>query len=226
MDMKRAVLDVPGLHHGVYSYHEAARLLNVASQRVSRWADGYSYQLKYGRGKSRPVLQTDRHKGVLTFDELWELFFVREYIAVGVTLQHVRATAESLAKQFGPHPFANADLIIHGRQLLIQCAEDMLQRPDVGQLVADFAATLEDQIVIRKKEVGRYMPRDFDNMIYLDKTIRGGEAVVTDHAIPTRTVYGLWTKEGDLASVADYFDIDLAAVSVAVRYEGQWRLSA
>lgn len=91
----------PGLIYGVYSYPEAARLLGVPSRRVARWADGYSFQLKYGRSRSGPVLQTPRNAGVLCFQELMELFFVREYLALGVKLPHIRATAEALAKATG-----------------------------------------------------------------------------------------------------------------------------
>jgi uncharacterized protein (DUF433 family) len=216
----------PGLFNGVYSYGEAARLLNVTSQRVSRWADGYVFQLKYGQGKSRPVLQSDRHKGVISFEELIELFFVREYLALRVQLPHIRATAESLAERLGPFPFSRAELYVRGRELLVKTADGIFNRPDVGQLVADFAASLIRQVDMRDKLVARYLPDGFDRRVYLDKEIHAGEASVTSHAIPTRIIYSLWQQEGDLGAVADYHDITVEDVSVAVRYEGQWRLAA
>lgn len=218
--------DEPGLFLGVYSYPEAARLLNVTPRRVKRWADGYGFQLKYGFSHSRPVLQTRRHEGVLTFEELWELFFVREYVAFGVALPQVRMAAEALAEEFGPFPFSNAKLLVNGRDLLVEGAGRVLMRPDIGQLVADFALDMAKQVDIREDQVGRYHPEEFGRVIYLDREIRGGEAVVSEFAIPTRVIFALWEQEKDIAAVADYHEISPQVVSAAVRYEGQWRLAA
>lgn len=218
--------NAPGLFNGVYSYKEAARLIGVSAQRVARWADGYVFQLKHGQGSSGPILQTERHKGVLSFDELFELFFVREYVALEVPLPHIRATAEHLAREFGPYPFSAADLIVNGRELIQRSAEEVLARPDVGQIVADFAAGFSKSVKFRGKHAAQYIPPGFQNKIYLDREIRSGEAVVTEYAVPTRSIFALWEAEKQLQSVADYFDIPVPAVKVAVRYEGQWRLAA
>ena len=90
------------LEDGVYSYAEAARLLGITRQRLARWVDGYFYPRRAGEGFSAPVLHAPAHRrGVLTFPELMELFFVREFVALGVSLQHIRKTAEALAREVG-----------------------------------------------------------------------------------------------------------------------------
>ncbi len=216
----------PGLTTGVYAYRVAARLVGVPAPRITRWADGYIFQVKEGYGSSRPVLQTERHKGVITFNELFELFFVREYVALGVSLPHVRRTAEVLADQLGPHPFASAELIVSGRELILNSAESVLQRPDVGQLVADFAVGFARQVAFRSNRAAQYRPHGFQSHVFLDREIRAGEAVVTSHAIPTRSIYALWEQEKSIPAVAEYYDIPASDVSAAVRYEGQWRLAA
>ncbi len=130
----------PGLMYGVYSYQEAGRILKVSAQRVARWADGYSYPLRSGWGESTPVLQSDAHtKGVLSFPELMELFFVREFVALGVSLQHIRKTAEALAQEHSPFPFTRLSIIVNGRELLIRETDEILRRPDIGQIVFSFA---------------------------------------------------------------------------------------
>jgi len=201
-------------------------LIGVSVQRVARWADGYEFRLKHGYGASGPILQTDRHKGVVSFDELFELFFVREYVGLKVPLAHIRSTAENLAEEFGPYPFSTAELIVNGRELIQRSAEKVLHRPDVGQIVAAFAAGFSKSVNFREANAAQYVPPGFEGKIYLDRDIRAGEAVVTAHAIPTRSIYALWENEQDLNPVAEYFDIPLPDVSVAVRYEGQWRLAA
>ena len=216
----------PGLFHGVYSYQEAARLVGVTVQRIVRWADGYTFPRKLGRGQSAPVLQTERQAGVLSFEELLELFFVREYVALKIPLQHVRRTAEVLTSTFGAFPFSHANLVVNGRELIIENASQILSRPDVGQLVADFARDHVRSVEFRRDIASRYYPPEFGKEVYLDKEIRAGEPVLGKHAIPTRAVFSLWEAEQDIASVADYYDIATDLVSVAVRYEGQWRLAA
>jgi uncharacterized protein (DUF433 family) len=218
--------NTPGLFHGAYSYKEAARLLNVSAQRVARWADGYSFEVKYGVNSSGPILQTRRNKGAISFLEFFELLFVKEYVALSVPLPHIRSTAEALSRELGDYPFSKARLLVGGRQLLIHHSNDILQRPDIGQLIADFADALNKQVVIRGEDAARYNPEGFDGNIYLDKDIHGGEAVIEEFAIPTRSIFSLWQKERSIESVADYHEISTTSVSQAIRYEGQWRLAA
>lgn len=219
----------PGLFYGVYSYREAARLLGVSSRRVSRWADGYIFKVRYGQHASAPVLQSSSHtKGVLSFPELVELFFVREFVALGVVLPHIRATAEALAKEVGAFPFTKRQLIVGGRELLVKESDNILRRPDIGQLVADFADSLTRYLRFEEGEIVRYSPPTFEDEVVLDRQIRSGEPVVvgTDYAIPTRMIFALWLKEHSSEVVADYFEIPVSKVSVAIRYEGEWRLTA
>ncbi|MEQ1823552.1 MAG: DUF433 domain-containing protein [Fimbriimonadaceae bacterium] len=216
----------PGLRNGIYSYREAANILCVAPQRVSRWADGYTFPRKHGVGESRPVLQTSRQYRILTFLELWELMFVKQYIALGVKLPQIRGTAEALAKEVGEYPFSRSDILVHGRQLLTKTADGFLKRADIGQLVADYAEKLVPHIELRQETVGRYNIPEFKKVVYLDKDRRGGEPVVSERAIPTRLVYSMWEQEEDIKSVAEYYDLPEAQISAAIRYEGLWRLAA
>lgn len=229
MSVPEVLRSKPGLEYGVYSYREAARLLQVSSRRVARWADGYLFQVKYGWRFSAPVLQSPEHlQGVLSFPEVIELFFVREYCGLGVRLQHIRATAEALAKEVGPFPFTKRQLLVAGRELLVRQSEQILRRADIGQLVADFAESLARHVEIDAEEVSRYYPPSFEREVVLDRRIRAGEPVVAEagYAIPTRVIYALWEAEKNVDSVADYFNIPPQKVSVAVRYESEWRLVA
>lgn len=211
--------------HGVYSYAEAARLLRVPSARVSRWADGYTFKRKYDHGVSGPLLQTERRQKILSFHELWELMFVKEFIGLGVPLPQIRETAENLAREVGAYPFSSSKLLVQGRQLLVKAA-DGLHRGDVGQLVADYAEQMAVYVEIRQDRVGRYNVPEYNQVVYLDKDVRWGEPSVSPRAIPTRIVFELYAKEQDLESVADYYELDAKHVSAAIRFESEWRLAA
>jgi uncharacterized protein (DUF433 family) len=211
---------------GVYSYREVARILRVSSRRVARWADGYTYVTRTGPRAAAPVLQSTRQRGLLTFDELMELFFVREYVALGVQLPHIRRTAEVLAQEFGPYPFTHARLIRSGRELLLRTAQDVLLRPDVGQIVADFAADLTGIIRFRDDHAARLYFPELGNVIYVDRDVRFGEPVATEHAVPTRAIHALWRKEQRIEPLEHYFGIAANQVTAAIRFETECRLVA
>lgn len=216
-----------GLRNGIYSFREAAQLLSVSSQRVRRWADGYTFACKSGESKSGPILQTNRDTPVLSFPELIELMFVREYVSLGVSLQHIRATSEALAREVGPYPFNSQQLLVNGKELIIRTAEEAFKRPDVGQLIFDYAEnSLVRSLDFSNEMVCRYNIPEYEKTIYLDRSLRGGEPAVSEFAIPTRIIFDLWEREESVDPVADYFALPEHLVMAAIRYEGQWRIAA
>lgn len=216
----------PGIGTGVYACKEAAGIIGVTSQRVRRWADGYTYKVKYGQRSSKPILQTDRVPGVLSFYELIELMYVREYDALGIRLDHIRTTAEKLSVKFGEYPFASAKLLVSGKELLQPFIDGEYVRPDVGQLVADFAAQLSRSVEIEKDVIARFFPPTYDRAIVLDPAVSAGEPIITDQGTPTRVLFNLWKIEQDIDVVADYYDVTRESVSAAIRFESEWRQSA
>lgn len=215
----------PGLEHGVYSYGEAAAVVGVSRERLRRWADGYTYRRTHDVGAKEAVLQTDRTKGVLNFYELIELFFVREYVNLSVPLEAVRQTAKRLAKELGPYPFANADLVVAGRDLLHR-GDDSLVNLGTQQVVFAFAQDFASDLTFLKKLARRYSPPAYHGKLYLDAGISGGQPVVSEFAVPTRAVYGLWKVEQNVELVADHYDISAEEVSAAVRFEAECRKAA
>ena len=215
----------PGLEHGVYSYGEAAAVVGVSTQRLRRWADGYTYARKYDLGIKEAVLQTERRQGVLNFYELIELFFVREYVNLSVPLDDVRRAAKRLAEEVGPYPFASADLVVAGRELLRKGDGDLVN-PASQQVVFAYAQDLSEDLTFLKRLAKRYAPPEYHGRLYLDAGISGGQPVVSEFAVPTRSVYGLWKVEGDVELVADHYDISSEEVSAAVRFEAECRKAA
>ncbi len=67
---------------------------------------------------------------------------------------------------------------------------------------------------------------EYHGRLYLDAGISGDQPVVSEFAVPTRSVYGLWKVEGDVDLVADHYDISSEEVSAAVRFEAECRKAA
>ena len=69
-------------------------------------------------------------------------------------------------------PFSTEKLLVHGRELIIQNADQSLHRPDIGQIVADFALAFAKKVEFRGDFAARYHPEGYGEQVYLDKEIR------------------------------------------------------
>lgn len=208
-----------GIGHGAYSYAEASMILGASRARIARWADGYTYPRKADIGKSDPVLQTDRaHKGVISFHELIELFFVQRYTSLGVPLKNVRDTAKALSPELGPYPFASGKLKTDGRILAREDGVGLI-RPDVRQYVADFAAEFFEHVGIQDDLAVRFYPEAGKGLIVLHAERLYGQPIVEDGGVPTAQLYRLFKAEQNWERVADWFEIPVRSVKAAVDFE-------
>ena len=84
---------------GIYPAGEAARLAQLEPQRLRRWVEGYSYQIRAGeRRSSKPVFKNEARRDgqhlVLSFLDLIEACFVKVFLDHGVSLQTIRVVAD------------------------------------------------------------------------------------------------------------------------------------
>jgi len=211
--------DLKYIGFGMYGVAEAARLLRRPVRQVCRWANGYTYKRTYDQGSKPPILQTDRaDKQVLTFRELIELTFVREFETAGVPIGNIRDTADALEKTYGPYPLASANLICDGRQLL-RVSDHGLITPATCQLVADFAADFVKEIHFENDFARTWTPVEGHGSVIIDPARQFGEPILIGHGTPTRTIYRTYIKEQDLQKVADWYELACTDVKNAVEFE-------
>lgn len=207
------------LGQGIYGIAEAARLLRRPAAQVRRWANGYSYPRTYDRAERPPVLQTGRKdKDALSFRELIELFFVREYTSAGIQLTHVRDTAKAMAVEYGDHPFAAQKLLSDGKRLLA-VSEYGLITPATCQIVAEFADQMVREFDFADDFVSLWRPKEGQGMVVVDPTRALGEPILADTGTPTRVLFKTFQLEQDFDRVADYYDLSPEAIRQAVDFE-------
>lgn len=215
-----------GIGRGIYSYPQASALLMVSRNKVARWADGYTFPRKHDRGISAPVLQTQRKaKGVISFAELIELFFVHEYTNYGIPLAHVRRTAQALAPDLGPFPFASAKLKTDGRYLLRE-VDGVLIKPDVQQLMCEFAAEFLHDVEFEQGIARIYRPKAGRGAVVIDARKLFGAPFVEGSGVPTGAIYDLFKAEQDFDAVASWFEVPVESVRNAVEFEASCRRAA
>lgn len=203
----------------VYRYREAGQLLGIARARVQHWAERYTYATTYGAKRSGPILQTSRTPGVLSFLELQELFFVKQFVAHGVPLSEIRRASKRLAQKLGPYPFARRPLVVNENHLIEEFSSEVFARADIGQLVAQFASEFEAHVQFRDGLTSEYMLPDYGSRICLDAQVRAGEPILRASQVPTRVIFDLWRTEHEVDSKAEYFELPREEVITAVRFE-------
>lgn len=230
---------------GIYTRAEAARLLGMTPQRISRWVCGYRYSWTLGgalqRGRQPPVIKTDLPRMddalAVSFLELMELRVVRAFIQLGVPLQTVRVAWNHARAAFRTdHPFANRRVYVDEGRIFMP-TDDRQRLPDLlevssrrqpFQLVAGriFLSSAEGVDFDRRTRLARrWWPLGIGTPIILDPRIAFGAPVVEGTGIRTEII-ALYGRGRPPAQVAGAFEVDEARVRAALRFETQLRRAA
>ena len=215
----------PGLGSGIYSYSEAARLLNVSTSKVRAWSEGYVRKRGEERVLQRPVLQGGRESGgFLTFQDLIELMFVKELRNAGVELATIRAAAQVLSEELQtPYPFAHERLVTDGAQLLREHGSGYQSVADKQHVFA-FVAQFFKDIIFEDREAVSWLPMGKDRPVLVDPHRSFGAPIETSRGVRTDVIYSAYEAEDhDAQLVAEWYDIPLESVQAAVEFEQQWQ---
>lgn len=218
----------PGFGSGIYTYHEAARLLNVHPTQVRRWAEGYVYTFKGRERTKKPVLQRVKTaEGLLTFNDLIELFFVRELSGAGVNMEDIRATSELLSRELDtPYPFACEKVFTDGVQILREAGgdyENVAARQMVFQFIREFFKDIEFDDDCRAL---RWYPLGTAKPIVLDPQRSFGTPIDLTTGVRTDVLYLTYKAQKDVDAVADWYEVSPEAVEAAIEFEVTWPKAA
>lgn len=219
----------PGLGSGIYTYHEAARLLHVDTANVRRWAEGYTYKLNGEIRRKEAILQGPPGDGLLTFYDLIELFFVREFRNAGVKLQDIRDTAKYLADRWQtPYPYACNKLQTDGQQILLDAGdhyENVARKQCVFRFAEDFFKNIEfDAETCLAQE---WWPIGRNKLIVIDPKRSFGTPIDVKTGVRTDILYAAYKAEnGDIKAVVDWYEVTEETVEAAVEFEEEWLKAA
>ena len=223
---------------GIYTRADAARLLRMTPQRLSRWVRGYTYWIR-SRDESRrvrrpPVVTTDLPviggTLALSFLELMEIRVVRALVEKGIPLQRVRLAARRISEQFRiSHPFAHERVFTDHEQVFVALGRDEIP-PDLLQ-VTGRRASLQ---VVAGPVLSSYVHEiDFDEStalaerwwplgravpIILDPRIAFGAPIIEGTAIRTAAVRHFARGE-PIPSLARAYEIDQKRLRAALKFE-------
>lgn len=223
-------MDLIGI--GLYSFSEAAKLTGIESGRLRRWLRGHAYRSKGAETRRisdplwpSPLLGDDLD--ALSFGDLLEVRFVEAFRRHGVSLQTIRVAAQHARELFHTqYPFTNRRFQTDGRAVFAEAIRetgesemmDLAKKQYVFEKVV--RPSLYSGIEFDADELARrWFPITNSKAIVLDPLIAFGKPIVTEAGVRTDILYEAFVVEQDKQVVARLYEVPIAAVEHAIRFE-------
>lgn len=215
---------------GIYSVHVAARLLDIAPNRLRFWVSGRRNM------QAPPIVQSEiepvDHQVALSFLNLIEIKFINAFSKYGVAVRSIRYMAEEAKRVLRhPHPFATEMIFrTDGRKIFIETAEKTDDRKlyDLKGKNWGFYEVLMDAL---KKDVvygpsgvaaAWYPRRERAPNVMLHPKVAFGQPALAKSGVPVEALYDAYRAEGeDAESVARWFEVPVDDVREAVEFQVQ-----
>jgi uncharacterized protein (DUF433 family) len=227
-----------GFGVGVYSLSEAARIVRMRPEKVKRLLKGYAWPERPGRrAGASPALFRGQYVdsgGILnlSFLDLIELAFVRDFSRQGLSPRVIRRAAQVAADIFKDvdHPFCTYRFVTDGETLFLDAAGeegdstmlDLVKKQHVFDLVMKpFVKQLQ------YSETGkllRWFPMGTGTSVVLDPRFSFGAPVVLEHSVPTSALYGAYKAGETDKEIAQWYGVSVRAVRAAIQYESELAL--
>ena len=221
--------EAPPLGIGFYTVPEAARLIRMPPRNITRWLGGYAY--KSGGEVRRipplwdPELPANDERLELSFRDMIELRFIQAFIRQDVDLQVIRECLEAAREAVqDPRPFSTRRFKTDGRTIFLESlkADGGSEMLDLkrGQYVikAVLEQTFRD-LDIEGDVVTRWRPFQGRESIVIDPRRAFGQPIAAEAGVPTVTLAEAVKAEGSIERVARLYEVPVAAVRDAVRFE-------
>jgi uncharacterized protein (DUF433 family) len=222
----------PPFNLGVYSLPEAARIVRKPRDWVRRAVRGYEFRGRKGQRRSSAPLFRGQFEAVggtinLSFRDLIELVFVRDFREHGVSWPVIRRAAEVAADLFREtdHPFCMRQFSTDGSRIFATAAADegdehmvdLVKRQHVFKsVITPFLKQLEYSA---SGDLLRWFPLGINKPVVLDPRVSFGAPIVAGHSIPTAVLYQAHEAGETEAAIAEWYELPQPAVHAALEYE-------
>lgn len=220
---------------GSYTTQEAARLLRTPAINVSRWMKGYSYRRNGEVHESPPLWDTQwppakNGQLELGFRDLIELRFVKAFTEAGIGLLAIRNCLNFARELVGEgRPFSTRRFRTDGRTIFLESAEhsgDLEELLDLKKRQYVFGKIIErtfKDLDIDASGIKAWRPFSGKNSIVIDPHRSFGQPIAAESGVPTIVLAEAVEAEGSAERVARLFEVPIAVVKDAVRFESALR---
>lgn len=206
------------LGKGVYSFSEAAKLVNLNPKRIREWFRG-----------GRPVFVSDLpplgSEFAISFLDLVEVFVAGHLRDFGISLRAVRQVHFRLSTYFkNPHPFARQELLTDGQDVFVrgidkdgesEIYEAITRQKVFPTLILPFLKQIDYARMTNLADRWRIA-----DGVVVDPRLCFGQPVLARSAIPTRIVAAEYlANDRNEKLVGDWYRITSKEVLQAVKFE-------
>lgn len=218
----------------MYSARMSARLVGVSKDRVRRWVKGYDFKYSLDseikKISQKPLIQRDYKGGspFITFVELIDLLFVKQFLDFGFTLQKIRRALQEAEENIGHKHFARETFFTDGHDIYLQVCENknangLLELFSNGQwvispIIEDLSTRIDfDEI---NHHANRWYPLGKEGLIIIDPQVLFGKPTIVGHRIATDNIYNLYLGENkNIKSVCDWMNLNENEAEAAISFE-------
>lgn len=201
-------------------------MLGLRPRTITDWFEGYT-ATKKGIRVHYPGWMHKPEGGLLSFTDLIELWFVKQFRDHGVPLHKIRSTYAHQAKELDcPHPFLRKNhWIVVGKAITtVDVANDVeaIIEPTSAQLYLDqIVIDVGNKIEFDDQDFARcWFPLGKDRPIIVDPAMRHGEPTIKGHRLGTKDVFRLWkAEEQDVNLVCEAYEITEEEARAAIEWE-------
>lgn len=216
---------------GLYTLPDAAKLVGTDAREIRRWLFGYRYRVQSGEHSQPPLWSPqviEPNTFAVGFRDLMELRFVKAFMSKGVTLHVVRAALANAREFFGDmeYPFSNRRFLTDGKRIYTEAMEahggdaliDLAKRQLAFENV--IRPSLNDGVEFDASgAVKRWFPLSKNKSVVLDPEIAFGKPIVDAYGVPTAALACAIAAGNGRSAVARIYEVPVAAVDAAVRFE-------
>ena len=214
---------------GLYTLKEAQRFTGVDARQASRWL----FCRRFNRGTSAPLWTTqlsDAKRGgvrFIGFRDLLELRIINALAAQNIPLRAIGATIDRARNQFAiDYPLTSRRFLMEGQSIFYDALNELGDMRSISQacqpLIFELIVRPELYAGVEFSDSGlarRWFPNKYSRVIVLDPEIAFGKPILTRFGIRTEVVAASFAVEKSARRVAALFDLPVAQVAAAIRYE-------
>jgi uncharacterized protein (DUF433 family) len=214
-----------------YSLREASILAHVSVWRTARWLKGYDYSYYVGNqkriGKQESVIKHSE-KPVVSFLDLMDLLFVKEFLQRGFTLQYLRKALGEARDLLGTPHFARNNFYTDNNKIVLELEKDSKYMialltggqsaiPGVIELIHD---KIEFEEVTNYNFATRWFPNGKDGKIVIDPQISFGRPIIHGRGVSTENIYDFYLGENkNVDPIIDWFKLPKNEIQAAIKYQ-------
>lgn len=210
---------------GIYTASEAAALIGETERKVRGWVAGY--------GGADPIVENELGwvdgRLAFSFTNLMEVRFIKFFVDAGVHLFHIRRIMEEAKKLLNrKHPFAtNVVFLTDGRKIMARIGEKHGGRSLLDLRSKNFEMpsvvfdSLRHDVEFNPDGVATsWRPRpEIAPHVVVHPKFSFGQPILLPSRIPTKALARAVEAEKSATTVADWYEIPVAHVREAVRFE-------